>query len=239
MARKIDIKRQRHTVKERPRRPDDKRSIRCRFLIVCEGSKTEPNYFRSFESVSNSGSWVPDVETTGKGTNTIQVVDQAIELRDDAARRGNPYDAVWAVFDRDSFPAVDFDNAIQKADSHGIGCAWSNEAFELWYIYHFLARTTPMSRQNYGQEITKHICRHPGRANYAYKKNDPAMRRILAECGCDEEEAIKRAERQEKTFSGWSYHAHNPCTMVYKLVRQLIGKDPVLVAQVKEKLKER
>ena len=128
--------------------------IKCRVLIVCEGLKTEPNYFKSFHMMENSGGLVFEITNAGGGINTIQVVQKAIELRDKAIGDKKPYDITWAVFDRDSFDAADFDNAIHMAESNDIRCAWSNEAFELWYIYHFENRITPMSRKEYAHKIT-------------------------------------------------------------------------------------
>ena len=125
------------------------RQIVCKILIVCEGTKTEPNYFEAFKSF-NRGTTVYDIEVKGLGDNTINVVDKAIELKG----KGE-YDRVWAVFDKDSFSADKFNRAIIKGDNNGIGCAWSNEAFELWYLYHFVNRTTGMSRTEYKKAISK------------------------------------------------------------------------------------
>jgi hypothetical protein len=119
------------------------------FLIVCEGSKTEPNYFKSFPK--EIGGVVYDVKLGGDGgINTLGVVEKAIELRDNSSQQ---YDRVWAVFDKDSFPANHFNSAIQKAKANDIHCAWSNEAFELWYLLHFHDRITAMSRTEYERAI--------------------------------------------------------------------------------------
>lgn len=128
---------------------DDNHYIHCRILIICEGEKTEPNYFKSFQLIKNSSSFVFDITTDGGGINTLDVVKEAIRLRDEAEKNGKPFDSVWAVFDRDSFDPNKFDDAINKASQKGINCAWSNEAFELWYVYHFDNRSTPMSRKDY------------------------------------------------------------------------------------------
>jgi len=51
------------------------RELRQRFLIVCEGEKTEPNYFNSFR--------VPKavVEVVGVGMNTVDLVRKALDLK--------------------------------------------------------------------------------------------------------------------------------------------------------------
>ena len=242
MAKKLNIASLQPKIIMEPVANDDKRYIRCHILIVCEGEKTEPNYFRSFSMMENSSGLVYQVDTEGGKISTIQVVDKAIALKQKAEKAKKPYDSVWAVFDRDSFKDTNFDKAINKANKNGIGCAWSNEAFELWYVYHFDFRNTPMSRKDYEDIITKRVCAagyRCGNKKYTYLKNDPKMRSILRDCKCDENLAIKCAERQSETFIDNKFHDHNPCTMVYKLVRQLIGKDKEFINLVKSKLEEK
>lgn len=239
MAKKLNIDGMQPKIMLEPVATDDVRYIRCRVLIVCEGQQTDPNYFRSFNMMKNSSGLVYEITCGGGGINTMQVVDEAIALRDAACAAGNPYDAVWAVFDRDSFVAAAFDNAVAKAEANDIGCAWSNEAFEMWYVFHFDNRCTPMSRKEYKNVITRRVCeagyKH-GKKAYVYKKNDPDMRRILAQCGCDERRAIRFAECQAASFHDRKYHTHNPCTTVYKLVRLLLGEDKEFIRRVEENM---
>ena len=110
------------------------KNIRGRILIVCEGKETEPNYFNSFPKIDN----VSVVTYGGEGCPS-QVVEKASELRDNAQ---SPYDVVWVVFDKDDF--TDFKTAIDAAHEKEIRCAWSNEAFELWFLYHFEILQIPL-----------------------------------------------------------------------------------------------
>ena len=218
--------------------------IKCRVLIVCEGLKTEPNYFKSFHMMENSGGLVFEITNAGGGINTIQVVQKAIELRDKAIGDKKPYDITWAVFDKDSFDAADFDNAIHMAESNDIRCAWSNEAFELWYIYHFENRITPMSRKEYAHKITTLVREKQKlitgkKSTFVYKKNDPEMRSILLGCGCNEQRAIGWAKKQSETFSNNSFHLHNPCTKVYELVSLLRGEDADFNEFIKSKMTDK
>jgi len=123
------------------------KQIQVFFLIVCEGEKTEPNYFKKFKG--KFGNVIFEIDCQGKGYNTLRVVEEAIKIRD----KNPKYNRVWAVFDKDSFPDKDFNSAIQKAKDNNICCAWSNEAFELWYLLHFQYRNTPMSREDYKKSI--------------------------------------------------------------------------------------
>lgn len=205
------------------------RTVVCRILIVCEGEKTEPNYFKSFNK-TRRGVFVYDVEARGEGKNTMDVVAQAIKEKEMAEEKGTPYDSVWAVFDRDSFPAEKFNNAINKADGHDVNCAWSNEAFELWYLLHFQYRNTGMRRDKYREAISDAVNNCPEyktkKKGYKYTKNSGDNYNIMNDYG-SQSDAIKRAEKLHNNFTDRSYHLHNPCTLVYKLVTQLIGKDEV------------
>jgi hypothetical protein len=224
--------------KRRYQKPKKKtREIVCRILIVCEGEKTEPNYFRAFDKIRR-GSIVYEIETGGGGINTIDVVDEAIRLRGNALI---PYDRVWAVFDRDSFPPVNFNNAIKKAEANGINCAWSNEAFEIWYLLHFHNRITAMSREEYRKAISDAVNDSPKnkskKKDYVYAKNDPNNHRTINQYGC-QDDAIRWAQGLHEKCMGERYHKHNPCTLVYKLVLQLMGVDKELNDEVSAKIEE-
>ncbi len=202
------------------------RYIECRILIVCEGEKTEPKYFKSFNK-KNNGVFVVDLSISGGGINTIQVVDEAIRLKEIADKKNLPYDVVWAVFDRDSFKADKFNAAITKASAYNVQCAWSNEAFELWYLLHFEYRNTPMSRKEYQGRIEYHINNSPlykKKKAYKYKKNEESHFDDMCKFG-NIENAINNAERLSKLFNDEKYATHNPNTQVFKLVRQLLGRD--------------
>lgn len=208
------------------------RIIVCKILIVCEGTKTEPNYFEAFKRL-NHGTTVYDIEVKGLGANTTSVVDKAIDLKN----KGN-YDRVWAVFDKDSFSGDKFNSAIIKAEKNSICCAWSNEAFELWYLYHFVNRTTGMSRTEYKKAISDAVNEAPNfkaKKNYVYAKNDIRNFEIMTRYG-SMDNAIKFAEAQSMKYTNKRYATHNPCTMVFKLVRQLIGQDAELNEEIKNKI---
>ena len=140
MAKKINIDRKLERQFSSHKKERQSRELKIYFLIVCEGEKTEPNYFMHFHQKVKNFVYV---KCEGGGINTIQVVEKAINLRDNSELK---YDKVWAVFDKDDFPSECFNAAIQKAKSNGIDCAWSNEAFELWYLLHFQYRNAGMKR---------------------------------------------------------------------------------------------
>jgi hypothetical protein len=224
-----ELKRREHKKRKRTPKP-----IVCRILIVCEGEKTEPNYFKSFDKNCN-GTFIYELDLQGGGINTIGVVDKAIELRDKAH---TPYDRVWAVFDKDSFSNKNFNGAITKATANNIDCAWSNEAFELWFLLHFYDRSTGMHRTEYEKALTDAVNssgKYPKTKKFKYKKNDAKIKDILDQCG-SQKNAIKWAEALNQTYDNQKYSDQNPCTTVYKLVRQIIGEDEELNQDLTEKV---
>ena len=97
-------------------------------LIVCEGEKTEPNYFKSFRVSSVK------INVIGLGANTISLVNETKKLVNEYRRKKIKFDSVWCVFDLDNFPVNNFNNAITLAKSLGYKVAYSNESFELWSL---------------------------------------------------------------------------------------------------------
>ena len=192
--------------------------IRQWFLIVCEGERTEPNYFKALTKGIKS----IHCEISGKGKNTKSLVEYAITLK-----AKNDFDKIWVVFDKDAFTNDDFNGAIAEAERNDIECAWSNEAFELWFLYHFENVTAQLPRKDYQKELSRAVNKsgkYNKKSKYQYDKTDTENFSIMTSYG-SQENAILRAETQSRKFSNNDYANHNPCTMVFKLVKQLIGQD--------------
>jgi len=204
------------------------REIKIFFLIVCEGEKTEPNYFENFKN--KFGNVIFEIICEGTGCNTLKVVEEAIKVR---SKNPNRYNRVWAVFDKDSFPDKDFNSAIKKAETNGIGCAWSNEAFELWYLLHFNYRPTAIRRTEYKKAIETAVNKKwENKKRFKYAKNATDTYEILQKYG-SQEQAIKNAEKLSKQYNDRRFSTHNPRTQVHELVKQLIGEDKVLNQEIK------
>jgi hypothetical protein len=212
------------------------KEIRVHFLIVCEGEKTEPNYFKSFKT--NVKSFVYTIDTLGEGSNTRDLVKRTIRARDKSSLT---YDSVWVVFDKDSFTPNNFNGAIQFAESNSIKVGWSNEAFELWYLLHFQYRNTSMSRIDYKKAIedeinAKIIAKSKSKSprKFEYKKNSEEMYSVLEKYG-NQSQAIKWAEQLIKNHTCKNYAVHNPCTMIHTLVKELNGESEELLNQIKSR----
>jgi hypothetical protein len=212
----------------------ESRELVTYFLIVCEGEKTEPNYFKSFPK--KVGKFIYDIKYDGGGISTLKVVEKAIELKNNSKQK---YDRVWAVFDRDSFKSNSFNSAILKARAHGINCAWSNQAFELWYLLHFHNRITAMDRKEYQKAIEEAVNEKlkNKKKPFQYAKNSPDMFDILKRFG-SQELAIRWATDLDKKITGENFADYNPNTLVYKLVEELIGKSKELNDEILKKFEE-
>jgi len=118
-----------------------------KFLIVCEGENTEPSYFKKFKLTTAT------IKAVGEGYNTISLVRQAEKLAEK-----DDYDQVWCVFDKDNFPAENFNNAIYMAEEMGFHVAYSNQAFEYWLILHFEDHQGgAMHRDDYGVKLNSYL----------------------------------------------------------------------------------
>jgi len=175
------------------------RKEKPRILIACEGGKTEPNYFRAFRPAN--------IDVRGLGMNTFSLVTEAIRIRDD-----DPYgfDQVWAVFDRDDFPANDVNRAFDLAQHNNVNIAFSNEAFELWYVLHFDYMDAGIARHQYIEILKNRLG--------SYKKNDPTMYYQLLN---RQENAINNAIRLLGQYNPVNPEQDNPSTTIHYLVIEL------------------
>ena len=182
-----------------PRRVNTREPL-PRFLIVCEGEKTEPAYFDGFRVPSVT------IEIVGLGKDPLTLVERAIDRRSK-----DPYDQVWCVFDRDEVPAERFNQALLLAQRRQIKVAYSNQAFELWYLLHFHYCDVAQARHDYGNGLSRQLGR-------VYQKNDPALYRELLP---RQDVAIRHAERLLAEYNPANPAADDPSTTVHLLVQEL------------------
>lgn len=83
------------------------------------------------------------------------------------------FDCVWVVFDKDDFN--DFNEAIALVERKGFMAGWSNGAFELWYLLHFVYLDSAISRTDYITKLENEICKIDDYGDFSYKKNDPGI----------------------------------------------------------------
>lgn len=172
-----------------------------RFLIVCEGEKTEPNYFHSFHV---PGSLV--VKVRGVARDPLRLVERAIHEQGDGA-----YDQVWAVFDKDETPPDQFNQAIQEAERQGSRVAYSVQAFELWYLLHFDYVDVPTPRADYMARLSERLGR-------PYAKNEVNLYHDL---GARRPTAVRHAETLLAQYGSENPAQNDPSTTVHLLVAEL------------------
>jgi hypothetical protein len=190
------------------KRKIDFREPREKILIVCEGERTEPNYFNAFKAKNDN----IIIDIKGTGYNTCSLVKEAIKLKTEAEKKEEPYNQVWCVFDKDSFADDLFNNAIFLAQKNKIKTAYSNQAFEVWYLLHFSYFVSALHRNVYIEKLDGFLCKK-------YKKNDPDMYDLLID---KQKDAIRNAKKLINNYKNkTTYSKKDPSTQVYLLVEEL------------------
>lgn len=142
-----------------------------RVLIVSEGSKTEPLYFKEIKSAHRLQTANVEVHPSALGTEPIQVVHYAKQLFE----TGDPYKRIrprafekgFAIFDRDDhksyFDALKLagsldgklrNDAKQPVEFKAIA---SVPCFELWLLLHYEDIQHPLHRDEVLMRLKKHI----------------------------------------------------------------------------------
>ena len=219
------LRQERRQAKASKKRKENVRDKLVRFLIVCEGTKTEPHYFEAL--INNYISTVREVTIEGEGRATIALVNRTLEIKTELERKNAMcFDRVWVVFDKDDFD--DFNDAINKANNLGFHSAWTNDAFELRYYLHFEYLDTGISRSNYIERIEQAFKKRMGDSNFRYQKGNPNIYMLLQQYG--REDLAKRFAKQLRAlYTDNNYAAHKPCTMVDLLVEELEHPELLLV----------
>lgn len=192
-------------------------------LIVCEGRKTEPNYFTSLRNERKLSS--VEVEICGDkcGSAPISVVNCALQKKEEVSISPVqlPYDSIWCVCDVEAPKRHEsLFRARDKARSNNINFILTNPCFEYWYLLHF----KKVSRFMNNSEVKKILKKKENLPNY--KKNDP---KTFNEVYPRTKAAIKNSRIiiREK---GWGKDLIecNPSTHVHLLVEYLfkIAKIP-------------
>ena len=191
--------------RSKSRRKEATKELFYSFLIVSEGTRTEPEYFRHFTSRRSR------VLTVGADRSTMKLVEDALRIRD-----LDTFDYKWVVFDKDD--NQDFNEAIAYAERKGFQCAWSNESFELWFCLHFIDLTSAVSRRQYVEILEREIRKFI--PDFIYSKGGDVMYDILKQYG-SEDMAKLRAQKLRLQYQDMDYSSHNPCTTVDILVGKL------------------
>ena len=197
------------------RRQTKTRETRKRFLIVCEGERTEVNYFKAFTVPKKI-----EVMVKGEGKNSLSLVEKAIKIIDNL-NKDDSFDQIWCVFDKDNCSKEQFHQAEGLAKQKNIKIAYSNEAFEIWFILHFQYLDIATSRSEYLTILTKQMQKY-GLLNEQekYEKNREDMYEKLKPY---QTTAITNAAKliQDRDEAKKHPFDANPSTTVQELVQEL------------------
>lgn len=202
------------------KRPRNKRKPNKRILILCEGAKTEPNYFKSLKKDKSCRNKLAalriEIYDSDKNTGR-ELVQVAKDFKKLAQSERNPYDAIWIVLDKDGY--TKHPHTFDQAYVNEIDIAFSSISFEFWFLLHFEYTTRPFQKAD---DVIEHLTKK----NYlpSYSKNT-CYYSILENLTS---KAIKRAKRirsfwKVETDEGRKIYDLNPYVDVDVLVEKLIN----------------
>ena len=197
---------------------------RISLLYFCEGQATEPFYFQGFKQYIEDNPIYRDmvlIEIEPCQAETMRVIGKAEEyVRKNKLERGQ----IWCVYDKDSFPASDFNGVALRAEQLNqqnpdiqYHAAWSNECIEIWFILHFANYTSNNHRSEYVKFLNDKFQKL---GIGKYEKNLRNIFDILFENG-DPRLAIRYARSIIKNGEEKTPTEIAPGTKVYELVEEL------------------
>jgi hypothetical protein len=179
-------------------------------LVVCEGRKTEPEYFRETQK-----RWKIQrlkIAPVSDRSSPKDVVERAVIWREKFEKEMRvEFDQVWCVFDHDEHET--FEVALNEAAKEKIQVAYSIPCFEFWYLLHFEYTTRPFRDFSEVESQLKQYMK-------PYKKASADVASFLPHV----EKAIENARRVREELQKTG--AERPVTHVDKLVDVLIH-DPI------------
>lgn len=206
-----------------------------RYYIFCEGEQTEPQYFDGFKR------WIEDnpiykdmvlIEIEPCGAETMRVIGRAEEyVKKNKLTKGQ----IWCVYDKDSFPAKDFNGVSERAavlnrekTEMQYHTAWSNECIEFWFLLHFAYYVSNNHRTDYVKFLNEKFAELKiGK----YQKNMSNIFEILINYG-NPKLAVRYGKRIIEESKGKTPTETAPGTRVYALVEELAKYLP---EEIKEK----
>ena len=190
-----------------------------RFLIVCEGTKTEPHYLQELLDDLHIRPQVVRV-APNDGVSPDRVVAHALALYEEDALTGDAFDQVYCVFDRDRHTT--FDAAVQRtkdltAAGKPLVAITSTPCFEVWLLLHFRYSDQPFhpaGKKSVGDQVVATLKTMPGFAKYG--KGQKGVYGQLKDKLAD---ALTHAERLRR--HGAAMGSINPTTDADELVKAI------------------
>jgi len=194
------------------------RSPYDRVLIVCEGGKTEPNYFRALTLALRLNT--ANIEVDGSsGSSPRSVVIYAKKRYNEDLKQngsGNGFDRVYCVFDQDEHPTYSEALSLIRTDQNNIFYGITSvPCFEFWLLLHFTFTTRPIARtgERSPGDVTKDELK---KFLPMYEKGDKDIYTKIKEYT---DIAIQRAYKANEAAG--KVNTNNPSTLVHTLVEYL------------------
>ena len=178
--------------------------LRQTFMIFTEG-ETEEGYFKKFKVRCK----------TISGGNAFHIVREAINQKKNVKKS---VDYFWVVFDKDDTSKNDFLKAIKLAKDNGLNVAYSCEAFEIWWLFHFMEIAAPIQRREYEKKLQKHL---PEYTNREKGRNQGERMWMLLDRIKDT--GIANAKAAHSKFEHPEQAFEQSVTTVYQLVELLVA----------------
>lgn len=185
-----------------------------RHLVVSEGKETEPRYFEGVRSAlgAANGRKVAIV-VKGTGKHTLDLLDFAVEH---CRYAPETFDHVWLVFDKDDFPAADFDAMERKCaelsdGSRTFHALWSNPCFELWPLLHLRYTTASMTAAECQRALAQAMSKDLG---VEYRKNLGGLFGMVDGQRAEALHRVQRLEARHGELGNAKPSAQNPATKV-------------------------
>lgn len=197
-------------------RKQGSRSPSPRILIVCEGKKTEPQYFTEIRIAKRLSDVDIAITNCPSGTAPRQIVEYLEKL----LREEKHYEEAYAVFDRDAHESYydaltktrSLDGKIKNDEGKriSVNAIFSNPCFELWLLSHFDKRVERHIERDEAFSLVKQCI--PG-----YEKGSKG---VFSATRGKLDIAYTHADRMRKLCQ--ERGTENPQTMVDCLVRRII-----------------
>ena len=184
--------------------------------IVCEGSQTEMRYFRRFRTRDS----IIDIHPVdSKKKSAVDIVKNAQRSIMPDIYYPSDGDQIWCVFDRDSNTNENLSEAERLAGKSGYRIAYSNPAFELWFLLHFVHQQGYIEDCDDAIRLLSQNGRLPG-----YTKTGDYFELLRANMGAVVERAGMLMKRHLEDRNTLLCRESNPCTTVGELVSFLLER---------------
>ena len=135
----------------------------------------------------------------------------------------DPFDHVWLVFDKDDFPADEFDRVEREcAAASDSACTfhalWSNPCFEVWPLLHLRYTTAPMDAAGCQRALADCLARELG---VDYRKNMDGLFELIDPMRRDAEANAARLAKHHKAIGNDRPSSMNPGTRVASIFEEL------------------